>query len=286
MKGWLRLAAALAAAWLLCGCGAMRLAYENADSYVRWRVAGYLDLNGPHADELDERIGAFHAWHRARALPQYARIASEAARRLDDGVSPEDLVWGYDSLVAQARESLREAGRHVAPLLDRLDAGQLKHIEKGFAEDDRRFAREYLRGSEEDRRKRRVKRLVQRLEDWVGRLSESQLERVRQFAERVPQDEALRDRDRKRMQAQFLEIVRSRQAEARLPEFLARWREGRDPAYAAASEAHRRELQSLLLDLDRTLSPAQRERAAARFRRFAEDFAALAAHDSARAAAR
>ncbi len=277
MKRLLGIAAALAAAWVLSGCGAMRIAYDNADSLVRWRANGYLELHGPQSEELDERIDAFLAWHRAQALPQYARLAAESARRVDDGLSPEDLVWGYDSLVAQANEALREAARGIAPLLDRLGEEQLEHIERGFAEDDRKFAREHLRGTEEDRRKRRVRRLVQRLEDWVGRLSESQLERVRQHAQRVPPVEDLRDRDRKRMQAQLLAIVRERQAAARLPEFAAGWRERRDPAYAAASEAHRRELFSLLLDLDRTLTPAQRARAAARFRGFAEDFAALAA---------
>ena len=276
MTGWARLGAALAAAWLLSGCGAMQLAYDNADALVRWRANGYVHLEGQASEELDERIDAFHDWHRAEALPQYARLAEEAARRLEDGVSPADLVWGYDSLVAQARESLREAGRQAAPLLDRLDAGQLKHLEKGFAEDDRRFAKEFLRGSEEDRRKRRYKRMVRRLEDWVGRLSGPQKERVRQYAERVPAVDALRERDRKRLQEGFLAIVRAREARGRMPGFLAGWQEAREPAYAEASDAQRDELFALLLDLDRMLVPEQRARAVARFRELAGDFAALA----------
>lgn len=188
------------------------------------------------------------------------------------------MVWGYDSVVAHAGESLRAAAERVAPLLDRVGPDQLRHLERGFADDNRKFAKDYLRGSEEERRARRVKRTVERLEDWVGRLSGAQQARVEQYAERLPpQLDALRDRDRRRLQAGFLDIVRSRAARERLPAFAAQWRAGRDPEYAAASEIHRRELFALFLDLDRSLAPEQRARAVARLRAYAEDFAALAA---------
>ena len=191
MRGVLKLAVALLAAWLLSGCSAMRVAYENADTFLRWRATSYLDLHGQDSDDLDEAIDAFLAWHRSQALPQYARIADGAAMRVANGLSREDLVWGYDSLVAQARKSLRTAAVRIAPLLDRLDEQQVRHLEERFAEDNRKFAREYLRGGESERRKRRMKRSIERMEDWVGGLSEAQVERVRQYSERAPLTENL-----------------------------------------------------------------------------------------------
>jgi hypothetical protein len=50
---------------------------------------------------------------------------------------------------------------------------------------------------------------------------------------------------------------------------------GRDPAYAAASEAFRKEYFAMLADLDKTLASEQRAKAVARFRGVGEDFAAL-----------
>ncbi len=277
MSAALRLVAAFAAVVALAGCaGAMRIVYESADAFARWKANSYLHLAGADSDELDERIDAFHEWHRAVALPRYARIAEEAAGRVGDGLSQADLVWGYDSLVAHGGESLRAAAERIAPLLDRVGPEQLRHIERGFAEDNRRFAKDYLRGNEEERRKRRVRRTAERLEDWVGRLSEAQLARVQQYAERVPAIDEMRDADRRRLLAGFLEIVRERMARERLPGFAAGWQAGRDPAYAAASEAFRREFHALLLDLDRMLTPEQRARAVARLRGYAADFAALA----------
>jgi len=265
-----------AAALLLAGCSALRLAYDNADVYVKYRAGQYLDVKGAQDHELAQRIDSFFAWHREAALPQYARIAEEAAARVAKGLSHDDLVWGYDSLVAHARLSLHAAAQRIAPLLDRLTPEQVAYMEKGFAEDNRKFARENLRGSEGDRRKRRAQRVEERLEDWVGNLSQAQVERVRQYSERAPLSGELRDRERRRLQAEVLAMVRARRAHALLPERAANWRDGRDPQFTSANEAGRRELYALLLDLDRSLSAAQRARAQERLRLYAADFAVLA----------
>jgi hypothetical protein len=192
------------------------------------------------------------------------------------GLSREDLVWGYDSLVAHARQSLRFAAERVAPLLDRLTPQQVAHMERRFAEDNRKFAREYLRGSEAERRKRRARRLEERLEDWLGNLSHVQAEKVKQFSERTPLYDELRAKDRQRMQAEFVDMIRKREAQKRLPDWIANWDHGRDPAHLAASERFRQEYLTLLLEIDKTLSSEQRNRAAANFRRYAEDFNVLA----------
>ena len=185
---------ALVLAALLSGCSAVRLVYDNADIYVRWRAAHYLDPDETMAEELDERIAAYMAWHRTHSLPKYAQIADEARRRMERQLQPDDLVWGYDSVVAQLREDMRAAAESMAPLLDRLTPRQIAHFERRLAEDNRRFARENLRGGERERRKRRTERNVERLEDWLGRLSRAQVERVAQYSERAPLLDDLRHR--------------------------------------------------------------------------------------------
>ncbi len=273
----LLLLAILALAALVSGCSTVRLAYENADVYVRWKADGYLDVHGEDADWLDDRIREFHGWHRVNELPKYARLAQEASRRFADGLSREDVVWGYDAARAQARESLRKAAELVSPLLDRLNAGQVAHLESRIAEENRKFQRDNLRGSESERRAKRAKTIENRLEDWVGRLSRAQVERVRAFAERAPLLDELRDRDRKRLQADVVAIIRARQARQRLAERVVHYERGREPAYAAGLEQWREQAFDLLVDLDATLSPEQRARAAGNLRRYAEDFEALSA---------
>lgn len=267
----------LALAALVCGCSTVRFAYENADAYLRWKAGSYLDLHDDAADELHDRIDEFHAWHRNNALPKYVTLTREASQRFADGLSRQDLVWGYDSLRAQARESLRQAAELVAPLLDRLTPEQLEHLERRIADENRQFQRDYLRGSERDRRARRAKSVVNRLEDWVGKLTQAQVRRVREYAERAPMADELRERDRRRLQKDVIAILRAREAAKRLPERVAHWERGREPAYTAALDAWREQYFAMLIDLDRSLTHEQRARALGHMRRYADDFETLSA---------
>jgi len=117
---------------------------------------------------------------------------------------------------------------------------------------------------------------VTRLEEWFGALSAPQRAAVRRYSEAAPLTGALRAQDRRRRQAELLQILRSRSAQRRLADWAAGWDRGRAPEYAQASRAHREAYYDMLLAIDRTLSAEQRAATAARFRRFALDFQQLA----------
>ncbi len=267
----------LGLAALLAGCSSVRFAYDNVDTYIRWRALQFLDVHGDSADELDERIAAFLKWHRAQELPKYARDAEEAARRVARGLSREDLLWGYDAFRVREEASVRMAAEQAAPMLDRLNTDQMRYMQDRLTEENRRFAREYLRGSERERRERRTRRIVERLEDWVGTLSKAQADRVRQYSERMPLIDEMRERDNQRLQAEILAIIRAHEAQKRLAERLVNRERGRDASYVKARTEAWNEFYSMLLDIQRLASPEQRARAAAELRRYADDFRALAA---------
>ena len=260
---------------LLSGCSVTRVAYNNADVFLRWQANSYFDFQGEQSEELDRGLAAFLAWHRAKALPKYVPIGEEAAARMLRGVKREDLEWSYDAVRDQIREALGEAAGEVAALLDRLSAEQIGHLERRLAEENRKFAKEQVQGSVEQRQERRVKRNVERLEEWFGSLSDAQLERVRRYSARAPLSAELRERDRKRRQAEFVAMLRAREATRRLARWAQDWEAGREPAYVAASRATHAEYAGLLLDLDRTLSAEQREHAARRLQRYAGLFESL-----------
>ncbi len=273
----IRRVALLALLGLLGGCSALEFAYNNADTWLRWQGARYLDLQDDQAKAYGDRVDAFLAWHRAQALPRYARLAHEASARIARGVSRDDLLWGYDSIRAQARESLRRAGAQAADLLDGLAPAQLEYLERRIAESNRRFAREHLEGSSEQLRARRLARTLQTVEEWLGNLDEAQRERVRQFSDRAPLNGELRDRERRRQQAELLAMLRAREAGARLADWAAHWDRGREARFAEANRAFVAEYFDLLVDLDRTMSPAQRQHAIGRLRGYARGFDLLAA---------
>ena len=272
----LRIAAACLAL-LLASCSATEMAYNNADSLIRWQAGRYLDLKNSQAEEFNARLATFLVWHRSTALPRYARLAGEAGTRLERGASLADMVWGYDAIRQQAREGLHRAGADIGDLLDRLTPAQIENLERRFAEDNVKFAREWLEGTPEEQRARRLKRLTHMLEDWLGELSDAQRERVRQFNEAAPLNGEMRDRERRRRQAELLAMLRTRESARRLADWTAEWDRGRDPAFARANREFTDRLLTMLADLERTLSPRQRALAVARLREHARDFQLLAA---------
>ena len=261
---------------LLQGCSVTRIAYNHADVFLRWQAGYYFDFHDEQVEELDRNLAAFFAWHRAKALPQYARIGEEAAARMLRGVKRADLEWSYDAVRAQIREALGAAAAEAAGLLDRMGPEQIAHLERRLAEENRKFAKEQVEGTMEERHQRRVKRNLERIEEWFGPLSEAQAERVRRYSARAPFSAELRERDRKRRQAEFVAMLRTREATRRLAQWAQDWEAGREPAYAEASRATHEEYVQLLLDLDISLSAEQRERAAARLQRFAGLFDSIA----------
>ena len=273
----IRRAAAILLLALLAGCSAFEFAYNNADTYVRWQAGRYLYLREAQAEEFNARLDVFRAWHRAQALPQYARLAQEASERLERGATRSDLVWGYDAIRRQAQEALRRAGADAGDFLDRLSQAQIEHLERRLAEDNRKFAREWLEGTLEERHARRYQRLVHALEDWLGELSDAQRERVRQFNKSAPLNSELRDHEHRRRQAELLAMLRARESARRLAGWAAEWDRDREPEFVAANRAYLEGFFTMLSDLERSMSTRQRSIAIARLREYARDFRMLAA---------
>lgn len=261
---------------MLAGCSAVQLAYDHADVWLRWRGERYFDVRGEQQAELDARIAQFMSWHREEALPRYAGQLHEAAQRLRDGLSHEDLVWGYDSVRAQIARDLQKAAAELAPILDTLEPDQIANLERRFADDNRKYAREFLSGTPEKRRARRARRNVERLEDWFGNLTDQQAERVRQHNEQQALIDEARDRERKRVQTELLAVIRAREARHKLAAWATQLVPGRgEPAYAAAARQYVESYFDLLVDIERIALPRQRERVLARLQGYADDLTQL-----------
>jgi hypothetical protein len=71
-------------------------------------------------------------------------------------------------------------------------------------------------------------------------------------------------------------MLRARERAGRLADWAASWERGRDPEFAAANRAATERFLALLAELERSLSPAQRQHAVRRLSSYARDFQVLA----------
>jgi hypothetical protein len=272
----------LAAAWL-SGCSGLRLAYNNADSVVRWMADDYFAIEGAQQEEFKARLARFHAWHRSEELPRYSLLLTGAGQKLADGLTAQELMWAWDNVWARYRRMAAQAAPELAVVLPTLTPAQFDQAEKRFAESRVEFAKKYLKGSEADQRELRDQRNLELMQEWFGSLSDEQEAQIKLASARLPLLYSLRLKNRQRRQSEFIAMVKTyrspEELEPRLARWLIEWEEGASPEYRRLSDLHREMYIQMLLELDRSLTPAQRARAVTRLNDYAEVFASLASQN-------
>jgi hypothetical protein len=281
MRRLIKLALPLLALVFLAGCSGARLAYNNADTVVRWMADDYFALEGAQEEDFKERLARFHAWHRSEELPRYSVLMTGAGDKLADGLTVGELLWAWERVNGHYRRMAAYAAPELATVLATLTPAQFQRLEKRFAESDADYAKKHLKGGEGEQRERRDKRNLELMREWFGDLTDAQEAQLKAASARLPLLYALRLQNRQRRQAEFVAVLKTHRGQAELEPALKRWltewEEGASPEYRSLSEQHRGLYIQMLLELDRGLTAAQRAHAVARFYEYAEIFKALAA---------
>jgi len=252
----------------LASCSATRFAYDNADTALRFMVASYLDLDAEQTEDLRQRVVQFHQWHRQNELPAYAALMRSASERASRGITAEDVDWGFSNLRARYRKFAAQAAEDAAPVLATLAPAQIAALEHRFAENNQK------------RRRAQVKRMLERFRDFAGDLTPDQEARVERFALAHEGHVALRFEDRQNWQREVIEVLKQRrQAQElgrRLAETFSVPELRRSETFLNEDKRWDEDLGRLIVELDRSLSPAQRAHVVRRLADYANDFAALA----------
>ena len=280
MRRLLHLALLLLAVAGLAGCSGARLAYNHADTVVRWMANDYFVLEGAQEEDFNARLARFHDWHRSEELPRYSALMAGAAGKLADGLTQQDLLWAWGSVQERYRGMAEHAAPELAAVLATLTPTQFERLAQKFAESDAEFTRKHLRGSVAEQRQRRDKRNLERLREWFGDLSDAQEARLRSASAELPLLYPLRLLNRQRRQSEFVALLKAYRSPAELEPGLRRWltdwEERASPEYRRLSALYRERYIEMLLELDRSLAPAQRAHALARIEEYGALFARLA----------
>ena len=264
----------------LAACSATRLAYDNADAMLRFMASSYLDLDAAQSDDLTPRIARFHQWHRANELPVYAALLRSASQRAGAGITAEDFAWGLANVRLRYRRLAAKAAEDAAPVLATLAGAQVATLERKFAENNEKYAKEFLSSDDNKRRRRQLKRMLERFRDLAGELTPDQEARIGRFALAHERHVALRFEDRQRWQRDFVAALKAeRKPEElgrRLAEMFERPELRRSEEFIREDARWEEDLGRLVVDLDRSLSAKQRAHVVRRLSDYAEDFAALA----------
>jgi uncharacterized protein Smg (DUF494 family) len=283
-----RLIAGIAAALVLSGCSFTRLAYlsaglaySNATPMAVWYVDDYVDLTGEQRDWVRARFAAVHAWHRAEELPEYRRFLDRILAQSEDGISVDEAAAAYHDIRASYHRLLARLAPDIAEFLLRLDSAQVVQLEQRFADGNAKMVRESVRGSAEERLKRRVRGYLDHIEAWTGPLSKAQREMVASRVRDIPELFEERLAESRYRQGEMLALIRARPPRDELAASLNRllvdvdsWRR---PDYQDKLKVRERRLCEMIASLSASLTPEQRAHFRTRVRGYSSDIAELIA---------
>lgn len=279
----------LLAGLLLSACSALtQMAYSNvAFAYnqfppmLTWMVDGYVDMSGEQKEWMRDRVARIMEWHRSHELPEYRRFLEGVLAETAEPFTVAEVAQAYRDLRKHYRATVEQVLPTAADFLLRLDPVQLTQMEEKFADDNRKFVKESLKGTPDQRRARRVKQFVGHLDGWLGTVSDAQREIVERHYADIPDLIEERLADRKVRHSETLALVRSKPAReqmiAGLRKLMVDSDSWRHPEYLKKLADRDQRFFELLSKVSATLSPAQRAHLQGRIRSYMKDLGKLTA---------
>ena len=264
---------AMAVALLMAGC-AITFGYRHADWLIRWQVDHYLDLNAGQRRDVTGRLEILLRRHRTEALPQYERFLQDVQERVARGLTNEDLDWlyaSYDHFRADLFERLAPDGGVV---LTSVTDKQIRHFEDILQKEERKAARA-LQKPVVARLEDRAQKILSWAEDWLGPLSHEQSGRIRQWSLALPDTQPVWWQYRRQRQQELVTMMRRRpptlEATQVLRSIFVTPDQSAPPVYLDTVKEFRVRLTTMLLGIDRTLTPTQRRKAIATLKKLIDD---------------
>lgn len=253
----------LPAVILLGACSRAELVYENADWLLyRWATK-LVDASPEQREAWRGRFDELLSRHREELLPDVVALLEQIEADANSGLSVKRL----ECLMDQA-DSLYEAhARLVLPLavdiLMALSPAQIDHLADRLAERNRDYVDDYLDEDPQRRVAKRTDRYIERIQRWTGALDADQRQVLEDAIRVMPETAgAWFDYRQSKQQAMF-RLLRTNADGAELTAFMTAWWvdfEGQAQGLSEASREVRRRSIAVAVDVDDTLSQAQRGR--------------------------
>ncbi len=274
-----------ALALLLGGCSTLRFAYNQAPQLSYWRIDSYLDVNEAQAPQLRAALADWYRWHRASELPGYARLLARLRAEAPEPATAAQVCGWFDEARARFDRAVAQAIPAAAELALTVTPQQIAHLERKHRKLNDEFTRDFLQPDPEARRAAHAKRVVERAEDFYGRLDHGQRQRIaeavahspvdaeRLFAERVARQQAVV----RMLRRVVAERPPAAQVEQMLRMLVAQLHRSPREAHAGDQQRLREFNCGFVADIHNAMTPAQRAHAAGKLQGYEDDVRALAA---------
>ena len=253
----------------LVGCSFVQTVYNQSHELVYWWVDSYVDLQGEQRQTVPVELLAFQQWHRQEQLPQYILWLQTMQTMARQDVQEEQVCQMQAQFIASLDDLTRQIEPAAARLALSLTPAQMRHLRRKLNRSHEDWRREWVEGSAAERLERRVKKAVERSEDFYGRLDAAQRAALTQWVGSAGLDVAISEAERLRRQRDMLDTLQKIQdsrasleaAQLEIRQLVQRSLQSPEPAHLAHTQKLIRHNCRQLTWLHNTTTPAQRQKA-------------------------
>lgn len=260
MAPFIRVLLVLALA-VLGACSSTTFIYNRLDFILPWYLDDYVELDRDQRRQFDRLLDPFLDWHRQEELPAYVTVLDQIEGTLGQTVTPQEI-----DAIASAFEAawLRLEGRSLDWLLAlgaSLSDRQVEEFLQNLEERQQEYEEKYLSRSDEEYREEMYENLLDRAQDYLGRLDREQKAALRAATEAIIRSDRPWLEERARWHARLAELLQREPGwEQRVREAVARRDETLSESYRQAYSHNLALMQGTIVDLLNSRSERQERR--------------------------
>lgn len=264
---------------VLSACSASRLAYNNLDWLINWKVDDYVSLTGDQKDWLRGRTKQQLAWHCSVEMPRYLPLLDHLEASLnDEKLDSAMLSRGLPQVETAMDRLLSEIAPTVSGLLRQFDARQVEELKTNLQEKHAELEEKYAEPDLTTQHRERVDRAEERLEEWMGPLDKQQYARLSDWAAQLQGHSSIWLENRHAWQNAFLAALENRggpEFDQQIMDLLIEREQFWIDKYGRIADINQEQGALLLADLMHLASDKQKQHLAKRLTALRADIEAL-----------
>ncbi len=243
--------------FLVQSCVSLNTLYGWIDTYIKWEVDSFFDVTAEQEAFMDRQLKALIDSHKTDEMPKYISFLQEIKSRLQRKVEFADIDWFRDSLRQYNANIAHILADDVAEFLSGISENQVVYLREQLVEDNESWLEEH------NSKGNRFEKTHERVENWIGDLTDEQKERIAEIYKSNIRQHELRYRRRLTSQKRFMEALEGRSNKRELKANLLAWylkpEQYYSQEYQQTNKISMARTTEMVLMLDQTATPEQRE---------------------------
>ena len=192
---------------VLGACSSTTFLYNRLDFILPWYLDDYVELDRDQRQAFDRLLDPFLDWHRQEELPAYVAVLDQVEGTLGQPVTQEEI----DAISGAFEEAwLRLEDRSLDWLLAlgaSLTDAQVEEFLRNLEERQQEYEEKYLSRSDEEYREEMYDNLLDRAQDYLGRLDREQKAALRAASDAMIRADGPWLEERARWHARLAELL-------------------------------------------------------------------------------